>query len=225
MTREDLRELDRQRRALAQLNEQYDALCGQLTQAGKALVHAQGDDVARQAVACKRQEQQRLHKRLQARRETYEARVRQLQQALCALRPGEREVVRLRYLEGLTWDEIEQRAGYTRAYCYKLHASAIRALHTRQEREAHEQRRRQKQQMQQEDRQQQVYERAVQALYAIAFGVPREEEKPPTPAERMKAIEMLARLCRLLDAPAQDDVREADLSGFSEDELRRIAGL
>lgn len=222
MTRDDLRALDRQRREVIQLRAQYAALCERLQRAQQALSRSEGDGMAQQAVAYKQQEQQALQKRLQAREQAVQARLRQLEQALCALRPGEREVVWLRYAEGLSWDEIEQRAGYTRAYCYKLHARAIRALHTQQEREAYEKRHAR---MQQADRQQQVYERAVEALYAIAFGVPQEDEKPPTPAERMKAIEMLARLCRLFDAPQQADAREADLSGFSVDELRRIAGL
>lgn len=225
MTRDDLKALDQKRREVARLRAQHEALQQQLRRAHEAMQRGQDDEAAQQAVAYKQREAQALSQKLQTRQAAYEAQVRALEQALCALRPGEREVVWLRYIEGLSWDEIEQRAGYTRAYCYKLHARAIRALWTSQERQTRQERQAKRAHVQQADRQRQVYERAVDALYDLAFGVPEEGEKPPTPAERMKAIEMLARLCRLFDPPENAQAREADLSFFTQDELRRIAGL
>ncbi len=222
MTRNDLKELDRRRREVAQLAEQHAALCETLQRAQQALAQGAGDETAQQAVADKQRAQQALQKRLHARQRGLQARLHKLQQALCALPPAEREVLWLRYANGLKWDEIEQRVGYTRSYCYKLHARGVRGLYTAQEREVHENRRAR---LQQADRQQQVFARAVEALHAIAFDAPQGDEKPPTPAERMKAIEMLARLCHLFDAPDGADAYEADLSAFSTDELRHIAGL
>ena len=39
-----------------------------------------------------------------------------------------RGVLRLRYIEGLKWDEIPKRVGYERSRCFELHAKALLEL-------------------------------------------------------------------------------------------------
>ena len=42
----------------------------------------------------------------------------------------EKELIKMRYVEGINWDEIAERLGYSETYIYRLHKKALEALVT-----------------------------------------------------------------------------------------------
>jgi len=42
--------------------------------------------------------------------------------------PDQRDILRLRYVDGLKWDDVAERAHYSRAQCYNIHNAAVKAL-------------------------------------------------------------------------------------------------
>ena len=51
-----------------------------------------------------------------------------VEEAIVGLRPAEREVIRARYLDGLTWEEICVEVGYAWAQVHRIHGAALRRL-------------------------------------------------------------------------------------------------
>ena len=45
-----------------------------------------------------------------------------------SLPPDQCNILRLRYIEGLRWEQISKRVSYTREYCLKIHRKAILRL-------------------------------------------------------------------------------------------------
>ena len=42
--------------------------------------------------------------------------------------PVEREIVRMRYIDGLGWDKVADKAGYEERQCYRIHNKALAKL-------------------------------------------------------------------------------------------------
>lgn len=63
-----------------------------------------------------------------AKRERLEAKLLTVEQAIETLKPTERHLMRLRYIECKSWPQIEQRLHYGEASVHRIHASALRKL-------------------------------------------------------------------------------------------------
>lgn len=51
-----------------------------------------------------------------------------IETALEGLKPAERQVLRLRYIDGLSWTQVCLRAHYSRAQAFRIHAAALKQL-------------------------------------------------------------------------------------------------
>lgn len=51
-----------------------------------------------------------------------------IETALSQLKPEERQVLRLRYIDGLSWTQVCLRAHYSRTQAFRIHASALKRL-------------------------------------------------------------------------------------------------
>ena len=51
-----------------------------------------------------------------------------IEQEIAALEPKERTLMRCRYIDGLSWDDVAEKIGYCWAQTHRLHAQALRKL-------------------------------------------------------------------------------------------------
>ena len=52
----------------------------------------------------------------------------QIEQAIESLQPRERELIRYRYIEGLSWEEICVRMSYSWRQTHRIHANALQQI-------------------------------------------------------------------------------------------------
>lgn len=125
MTMEDLRACRTAAARIERLTERIARLRSATELARQNMQHVDGG-IQEDRIAAQIAEIEELESALREDLAAAEAQAQRVEQELGALPEAQRIVMELRYVDGLSWQEVEKKANYDRRHCFRLHAAALK---------------------------------------------------------------------------------------------------
>lgn len=129
MTVEQLRECWWRRSKIKSLQDRIERINEQITNAAaKPLTHAPRGGGNRDAIGEAVAKMQELRADLLRELVALEEHLRTVERWLDTLPPNKAAVLRLRYVDGYSWRDVAQRAGYERRHCVRINTEIMQSL-------------------------------------------------------------------------------------------------